>query len=182
MHIVLSPKGSWTKTNFASSTVAMNITSTPPFDTRSLAGPFGGYTPMLPQIAKLSGFLELACCCRCRGLLGDVHGKVGHWGLLEIMFTQCQRESVWLLPKNILCYLGSMRHNFRQNHVEAAFDTSWTGHRTELWPHQLRVTWQDSSPERKQEDKQNRTVQTNGHQRFGTWEWCMFQKWGFDVI
>ena len=122
------------------------------------------------------------CWCRCRGLLRDVHGSVGHWGLLEIMFTQCQRESVWLLPKNILCYLGSMRNNFRQNHVEAAFDTSRTGHRTELWPHQLRVTWQDSSPERKQEDKKNRTVQTNGHQRFGTWEWCMFQKWGFHVI
>jgi len=48
----------------------MNITSTPPFDTRSLAGLgwaiWGVYIHASP--VKLSGFLE-ACCCRCRVLL-----------------------------------------------------------------------------------------------------------------
>jgi hypothetical protein len=37
--------------------------------------------------------VELGCWCRCTGLR-DVYGSAGRWGLIKIMFTQCQKGKV----------------------------------------------------------------------------------------
>ena len=44
--------------------------------------------------------VELGRWCRCRGSLRDLHGS---W---RLHLPRAKKESVWLLPKNILCYLG----------------------------------------------------------------------------
>ena len=56
--------------------------------------------------------VELGRWCRCRGSLRDLHGSVGVGAWWRLHLPRAKKESVWLLPKNILCYLGVCWHIF----------------------------------------------------------------------